>query len=331
MSVQLRAHGILTYKDRDQESQDCHNLQVGREKLQAQGYNGEMSSRTRSKVKSYVTSWLTALNAANGSAFSPVETHRERLVFITLTLPAAQTHTDNELKRIGLQPFLQQLKRKHGVSNYLWRMEPQRNGNAHFHILTDQPVPHKEIRKLWNQVMRRLGYVSTYRRNQEAWHSQGFRPRTELYKTWPQSKQREAYKVGKSQNWSRPNTTDIHALRNVQNVTAYVVKYMSKGGAARVIDGRIWECSEAVRNLKPLTIQDDPSLDLVLRQAVAEGEAEQLQGDGFTFYRCQTASILEKWYPGGSAFFQEHWQTQAATMSGLVFSPVQTLASTAPT
>jgi len=42
------------------------------------------------------------------------------VVFLTLTLPADQIHSDNEIKRSALMPFFQQLKRVSGVEEYFW-------------------------------------------------------------------------------------------------------------------------------------------------------------------------------------------------------------------
>ncbi len=79
MPVQLRAHGVLVYATRELNLQDNTHLAGGRLKLAEQGYNGEMSAKTRSKVRRYVTGWLTALNTHTGQPFAPLEAQRHRL------------------------------------------------------------------------------------------------------------------------------------------------------------------------------------------------------------------------------------------------------------
>ncbi len=192
---------------------------------------------------------------------------------------------------------------------------------SHWHILLDQHIPHKQLRRLWNKHLARLGYIQAYRRNQEGYHRQGFKVRSELLEKWPAHKQRAAYFAGRSSRWSQPNTVDIHALRNVQNVVAYVVKYMSKNGASRNIEGRIWGCNDTLKNLSPLVVPDCPQLEQVLAQAVHEGQAEKLVGEGFTFYRCQTRSILQQWHQDAHTMFVDHWSAEAQALTSWQRAP----------
>jgi hypothetical protein len=89
-----------------------------------------------------------------------------------------------------------------------------------------------------------LGYVTRYRENQLAWHSGGFRPRPELYKNWPKTKQYKAWVEGCRNDWQSPNSTDVHSIRLIYNVPAYLKKYMVKEGQNSNIAGRLWGCSQ---------------------------------------------------------------------------------------
>ncbi|QJW92486.1 hypothetical protein HNV11_23735 (plasmid) [Spirosoma taeanense] len=83
-----------------------------------------------------------------------------------------------------------------------------------------------------------------------------------------QAAMRKAYEEGIKTGWTDPNSTDIHAIEKVESLTAYVVKYVTKTDGAdkvrdlnedqteeitttrvRKIDGRIWGCSDGIRNL----------------------------------------------------------------------------------
>jgi hypothetical protein len=59
-------------------------------------------------------------------------------------------------------PFFQQLKRLHGIQEYFWSAEPMRNGNLHFHILTDRYIDGKALDQLWNNASDNLGYLGRY-------------------------------------------------------------------------------------------------------------------------------------------------------------------------
>jgi hypothetical protein len=320
--VRISRAGLTTFKTREDNPGNPEALKTAREKLSRDGYSGNLSQKAKSKVRRYVQNWLQAKVTAGGDAWADQQDVARKVCFVTLTLPAQQTHTDNEIKRLALMPFIQKLKRQHGVREYLWRAEPQKTGQLHFHLLVDVFIPHRQVRKAWNDTLAPLGYIDVYERNQRAWHGKGFRVRKELLKWWPESKQREAYERGQEEGWRNPNTTDIHALRKVKNISAYVVKYCSKDSAGRKVDGRVWDCSETVRSLQAYEVELDAHFDAVLREIARTGEAEKLEGEGFTFYRCDSKQILNLYYPAVAAGYVSHWQGEYVKLSTL--APAQT-------
>jgi hypothetical protein len=152
-----------------------------------------------------------------------------KLTFITLTLPAKQVHSDNEIKSKCLNHFLTVLRRKFKVELYIWKAEKQENGNIHFHIITDKYIQWKKIRTEWNNILQKLGYISSYQKNMQNYFLKGFRPSENPKDTRSPEAQKKAYEIGKSENWTNPNSTDIHALYKVKNVAAYISKYLAKG------------------------------------------------------------------------------------------------------
>jgi len=118
-----------------------------------------------------------------------------KLNFITLTLSSKQKHTDNEIKSTLLNQFLTELRQKYKATNYLWRAEAQANGNIHFHIVTDVFIPWRTLRTDWNRIQEKLGYVSRF---------------TEKTKK------------------SDPNSTDVHSVNAIKNLSSYLAKYCSK-------------------------------------------------------------------------------------------------------
>lgn len=118
-----------------------------------------------------------------------------RLNFITLTLSDHQMHDDNTIKKELLQPFLDTLRKTWGCNLYMWRAESQRNGNIHFHLVTDVYIPWWKIRNRWNAIQSRLGYTDRFLR---------IHPGVE------------------------PNSTDVHSVTRVKKLGAYLAKYCSK-------------------------------------------------------------------------------------------------------
>lgn len=180
----------------------------------------EMSYQTKKRIKDIIESWTDTLDTPGQI--------KETLQFITMTLPAKQKHEDAEINK-SLNRYLYFLKRKTEFKTYLWIAEKQKNGNIHYHVLIDKKVPHQTIRRLWNHEMKKLGYITDYRNNQLKWHQKGFKVRPELLQKWNEEKQLKAYQKGMQENWTNPNSTDIHSLKKIKNVKAYVTKYMTKG------------------------------------------------------------------------------------------------------
>jgi hypothetical protein len=157
---------------------------------------------------------------------SPVQ---HKLSFITLTLPDIQAHSDNTMKKQCLNHFLTFLRRNHNCNLYIWKAEKQDNGNIHFHILINKYIHWQEIRDKWNTIISKLGYIDKYRRKMKEHYKNGFKKSSNNHDTRSISAQYKAYETGQKENWSNPNSTDIHALYKVQNVSAYITKYIAKG------------------------------------------------------------------------------------------------------
>ncbi len=85
------------------------------------------------------------------------------LTMITLTLTDEQKTGDVDVKRNMLNKYLINLKRQ-GVCNYFWKAERQRNGNIHFHIITDQYIDKDRIRLMWLRTLKKGGYKADMNR-----------------------------------------------------------------------------------------------------------------------------------------------------------------------
>lgn len=114
-----------------------------------------------------------------------------KLSFVTLTLPSKQVHPDNVIREKLLKPFLRWWRDKNPSLLYIWKAEVQDNGNIHFHLTTNAFIHWRHLRRKWNQCVNALGYV-------------------------------DRCKV------SDPNSTDVHSVKNIRNLAAYLCSYMSK-------------------------------------------------------------------------------------------------------
>ena len=103
--------------------------------------------------------------------------------FVTLTLPAAQKHTDRQICDQLLNPFLVWARKRKKVKYYVWKKELQSNGNLHFHIVWDRTVAWQDIRAEWNKLCNKgkvkgikqpFDYVTRYHDKWSKVHANGF-------------------------------------------------------------------------------------------------------------------------------------------------------------
>ena len=152
-----------------------------------------------------------------------------RLAMATLTLPCEQIHDDRYIKSNMLAALFDRLRKEHNVNNYIWKAEKQYNGSIHFHIILDRFIHYFELNRLWNIILKHHGYIEQYRANMLEFHKNGFTVRKELLKQWPLEQQKLAYNKGMREDWQNPvSSTDIHSLKKVKKVRAYVAKYLTK-------------------------------------------------------------------------------------------------------
>ena len=224
--------------------------------------------------------------------------------FITLTLPSKQQHTDKHLKKILLDKFLTYSARRWNVKNYLWRQEPQSNGNIHYHICTDVFIPWQELKDVWINILRSYGYISAYQ-------------------------EKHFDKI--------PNCTDVHSLKNIKNIGAYLAKYcgksstgisilLTKGNTINPIKapfkpqlfynsktnkksssytfkskkfyrqtfGRLWGCSQFLSKVKNMKFQATDEQERDLCKAETKGLIDRKEYDYCNIYKIQIHTMIEK-------------------------------------
>lgn len=193
--VSIKPNYLTTYLRFD--STNSTNYNNGKERVMPESnkHDGLMSAKANKRVRLAID-WLIHITKEKTLTKKGVATnYKFKLNFITLTLSSKQKHSDNEIKKTMLNQFLTELRTKYGCTNYLWRAEAQSNGNIHFHIASDVYVPWRSLRTDWNRIQEKLGYISRF---------------TE--------------KTGKVD----PNSTDVHSIKYVKDLSSYLAKYCSK-------------------------------------------------------------------------------------------------------
>jgi len=175
------------------------------------------SPQSRTRLRRAFNLLIATSTVQTGYNFTSQRSFSFLLNFITLTLSAKQgIYTDYDIKKLLLNDFLTRLRQQKKLTSYIWRAEPQKNSNIHFHITTNQWFDWQFIRDTWNNTQKKLGYIDLF--NEKHHHI-------------------------------NPNSTDIHSVHDIKHTGKYISKYLSKVATdSRSLNGKIWDCSQ---NLQP--------------------------------------------------------------------------------
>ena len=224
--------------------------------LSDNSHTGEMSAQSQKKIRCAIN-WLTT--CARQKWIPECEEHKGfyfKVNFITLTLPCVGSHITHEnINKLLLAPFLDNMRKNYGLGAYVWKIELQKNGNPHIHLTTDTYIHWTKLRNYWNKLLEREGLLQVYTAkylNCKFDYYLEQNPATDLVSVANRYVQ---WQHGNSIGWSTPNTTDVHSVKNIEDVAAYVSKYMAKSLSETICEqglsamaaprstARMWGCS----------------------------------------------------------------------------------------
>jgi len=221
-------------------------------------FNGYLSNKAKREITKRLNYWLQALIFVNKRKPKLIKGRARKPVFVTLTLPAKQQHSDNEIKAKCLIPFIQSLKRHYHVKYYFWIAEAQKNGNLHFHLIIDCYVHHSYIRARWNSNLAKLGYIGRF------------------------------FSAHGNNN---PNSTDVHIVGGFGLAIKYVVKYVQKSKSFRPIEGRLHGISDELKIMKKFTTTIDNETSKFIDDAINQPKARVFLGEHFTVIFCEVFKL----------------------------------------
>jgi hypothetical protein len=176
-------------------------------------HQGLISQNAKAKMMNAIlwldaqAQWKWCYSKSSGKWF------RWRLNFIHLTLPAQGNKKDTFIKKL-LNQFFLYAYRKTGMRSYVWKAEPQKRGEIHFHITSDCFIWKKTLQNIWNGILRKHGLLGTH---------------------------------------EDPPSTRVHPTHNIREMTSYLIKYMTKNDSdRRTIQGRLWGCSRNLSSAKSI-------------------------------------------------------------------------------
>lgn len=218
--LSFRHSGIMAY---------TQNVDHGKRLMASQAFlNNASKLAQRERYKGFVTPALkkrmqkaiTILLQSTPVTYSthPVSgrTVAHKLSFITLTTPKHQNSTSAKwCHKNLLEPTLRVLRQRYGMKSYIWKVELQQNGQIHYHVTTEIMINHTALRNIWNNLLRKHDMLSDFK---------------------------------KQYGHDNPNSTDIHAVQKVNNLEAYLVKYITKEYQNETkLDAKVWDCSKNIK------------------------------------------------------------------------------------
>jgi len=262
--------------------------------IRSNTYKGYLARSTRSRIEKVLGTWLTAIKYYRRDLKRQYDPGRAYPVFATLTLPSAQVHSDREITKACMSPFLIRLRREYGVDHYFWRAEAQANGRIHYHMILDRYIPADQFQMLWNLSTNALGYLDRY-----------FEETGSIY---PPS----CDLVAVRDHIKDPETGKVRRVDPVKYLLKYALKdprperietesgaiegemITEQGQKARPIEGRVWGMSDTLRDLQPPRAEATLRMINALEQHAGLGDLRKVQKEHVAIYYGRIHEILGK-------------------------------------
>lgn len=227
-------------------------------------HNYTISDNAFRNLKSKIN-WLYYLSKSKQiKTYNGKDIFNFKIGFITLTLPSKQRTCTKDVTRSLLNPFLTEIRQRTGMENYVWRLEFQKNGNVHYHIVTDTYLDYHLVKKIWNRLLNSKGYIRPYADKMNKLLLSDY---VDLYKyntNYTYSDLVKNYARNKRENWSQPNSVDVKPVISNKAIANYISKYFSKDSDENPIKNeldtdensenlRLWFCSRSLSKLKSVS------------------------------------------------------------------------------
>lgn len=218
-------------------------------------------------VQSTPTQWLP--HPITGQFFS------HKLSFVTLTLPNVDKCKDAKYThKYLLQPMLRILRNKYAMTSYVWKSELQANGTVHYHLTSDVLLSYSQLNEKWNNILRGQDLLNEFR-----------------------------VKYGHD----NPNSTDIHSVRKIKDMEAYLVKYVAKESQnQQSLGAKVWDCSQNLKASNYYTTNFSHHYDDQFRQLQQQGILNSFAGDRYCIFKFKSGSPLDYLTDQDKAEYSDH-------------------------
>lgn len=234
-----------------------HKQRESEANLKDNSTHGKVSDKSAKKMRNAVN-WLYS-----AAKLKPVWDEKKekyfwfKVNFITLTVPSqADKPVPSKVVKPLFKKWLDMARKYNGLRNYVWKFESNKNGDLHIHLTTDTFIHYEKIKVRWNKYLQDAGLLESFKAryvNCSLLDYISMQPSKYPREHWQYER---AWKRGVANNWTQPPTTDVHAVHKVNDVAAYICKYMSKDAdLVKEFKGRIWGCNYHISDANACKIQ----------------------------------------------------------------------------
>jgi len=242
-----------------------HSIHEGCTRINAvkQFHRFQISPAAKRNITEKVN-WLYLLGKSRYmKTYSGKEIFNFKINFLTLTLPSMQQHPTAQITSECFNQFLTEIRQRVKMENYIWRLEFQRNGNVHYHIVTDCFIDYFLAQKIWNRIVNKLGYVDAYTAKFSKMSLQEYIENSSAAAGTPFDVQAKRYAKGKACSWKEPRSVDVKVCTSDASIAYYISKYFSKEKDNNTLCNRfdneensfslrLWFCSRSLSKLKSI-------------------------------------------------------------------------------
>lgn len=236
--------------------------------------NTELSLNSKKEIIKRIK-WINEIGEIKNYKTKKGDIIQYKTSMITLTIPKKVENTPKEITKIVLGNFITLMRKTQGMNNYLWKLELQKNGNVHYHLISDVEIDFFYIKKIWNNSLNILGIIDEYSKEKikkgfkkyEIERIEEFKKYKKIGKLSPNQVKTEikrTWEIGQKTKWREPNTVNVKRIQLDYNIAGYIAKYISKNEEEKeeLIEekkiGRFWSSSTNLSKIKQIgkEIQD---------------------------------------------------------------------------